>query len=426
MDSTLQDLCDSLDSLAKEILTTSSSNYTLTEQFGWNCPALNRIDIADLSSDISTKIKNLNPHTLDEKLVERIELIPVKIELFRTTTFPQLFNSNCVNAIPSYMALIQWINIVLEPIFSWQVLQDNKALPTQLSRRLRSIQLELENIVPEKLKIESQIKLIQNATEAAESLPTDLESLKEARKKVDVFSSDSAKLFGKIETYHTEIQELSKNILNKKKETDLLVEQCEEAYRITTTKGLASSFEERANKLSNTMWIWVVGLMLTLTIGSIIGASRFESLTKALKDANTNWGIIWIDIAISIVGLAAPIWFAWISTKQINQRFRLAEDYAFKSSVAKAYEGYRKEASRIDEAFEARLFSSALSRLEEAPLRLVENENHGSPWQELLSSSAFLKAMDIVPELKDKFISIAKEGSEKIEKVLKNKEEKEE
>lgn len=421
MDSTLQNLCDSLDDLAETILTSSASDKTFTEQFGWNCPPLTSIDISSFSSDLSNKIKKLKPDTIDDELVEPIELIPEKIEVFKTTTLPHFFNSNCASAVTSYMSLIQWINILIDPIFSWEVLQDNKALPTQLTKRLRSIQSELENIIPEKLEIESQIKLIQDATEAAESLPTDLQSLKEARKKVDDFSSDSAKLFGKIETYHNEIQELSKKILDKKIETDLLVEQCEDAYRITTTKGLASSFEQRANKLANTMWIWVVGLIFTLIAGSLIGSSRFEILTKALKDSNPNWGIIWIDIALSIVGLAAPIWFAWIATKQINQRFRLAEDYAFKSSVAKAYEGYRKEASRIDEAFEARLFSSALSRLEEAPLRLVENENHGSPWQELLSSPAFLKAMDVVPELKNKFISLAKESSEKIETIIKPK-----
>lgn len=421
MNSTLQELCDSLDDLAKSILSTYSNNQTLTEQFGWNCPPLNRSDIASLSSDISNKIKELNLDSVDEILQNRLEEIPEKIKLFKDTTFPQLFNSNCLNAITTYMAMIQWINHAIEPIFSWQILQDNKALPTQLTRRLRSIQAELDVIIPEKNKIESQIEIINSATEAAESLPTDLESLKDARKKVDVFSTDSAKLFGKIETYHNEIKVLSKNILDKKIETDLLVEQCEEAYRITTTKGLASSFEQRANKLSNTMWIWVIGLIISLVIGSIIGSARFETLTTTLKNSNPNWGIIWIDISLSFLGLAAPIWFAWIATKQINQRFRLAEDYAFKSSVAKAYEGYRKEASRIDETFEARLFSSALSRLEEAPLRLVETENHGSPWQELLSSPAFLKAMDIIPELKDKFISIAKEGSGKIENIIKTK-----
>ena len=104
------------------------------------------------------------------------------------------------------------------------------------------------------------------------------------------------------------------------------------------------------------------------------------------------------------------MWFAWMATKQIGQRFRLAEDYAFKASVAKAYEGYRKEAARIDEAFEARLFSSALTRLEEAPLRLMEQTTHGSPWHELVTSDVFRKAMDQIPELKDQFIEITKAG----------------
>ena len=67
-----------------------------------------------------------------------------------------------------------------------------------------------------------------------------------------------------------------------------------------------------------------------------------------------------------------------------GERFRLSEDYAFKASVSKAYEGYRREAANLDEAFAARLFSSALTRLDEAPLRLVETENHGSPWHELI------------------------------------------
>lgn len=121
-------------------------------------------------------------------------------------------------------------------------------------------------------------------------------------------------------------------------------------------------------------------------------------------------GSIWLHIVLSILSLGAPIWFAWVATKQISQRFRLSEDYAFKASVAKAYEGYRKEAARIDESFEARLFSSALSRLEEAPLRLVESDTHSSPWHELISSPQFQKALETLPELRDKFIELAKDG----------------
>ena len=80
----------------------------------------------------------------------------------------------------------------------------------------------------------------------------------------------------------------------------------------------------------------------------------------------------------------APLWFAWLASKQIGQRFKLAEDYAFKASVAKAYEGYKTEAARLDKDFEARLFSSALTRLEEAPLRFMNNTEHSSPVHEMI------------------------------------------
>jgi hypothetical protein len=125
-----------------------------------------------------------------------------------------------------------------------------------------------------------------------------------------------------------------------------------------------------------------------------------------------------MQIVLSALSVGAPLWFAWLATKQIGQRFKLAEDYAFKASVAKAYEGYRREAARIDIAFESRLFSSALARLEEAPLRLIGATEHGSPFHELISSDAFLKAMEAVPALKTKFIDVFKQslpGGSKLE-----------
>lgn len=410
MDKSLEKVCLALDELAKKLLTITTDDRTMTELYGWNCPALTRHDISNLVNNISNRIKENDINILDEILLKEILKIPLRINIFLTTTFPQLSNSNFLNAMTSLTALIDWINQTISPIFSWKVLQDNKALPNQLAKRLRSIQIELDNLIPDKETLESQIKLIQDATDAAESLPTDIDTLKEARKKIDTISTDSAILFGKIDTFHKDADDYSSKIQIKKEEADKLVEQCEEAYRITTTKGLAAAFDQRANKLSQTMWIWVVGLLLSLIAGGFIGASRFQALAKSLAATNPQWGAIWIDIVLSIIGLAAPIWFAWLATKQINQRFRLSEDYAFKASVAKAYEGYRKEAARIDASFEARLFSSALSRLEEAPLRLVETDSHGSPWHELFSSTAFQKAMNTVPELKEKFIEIAKEG----------------
>lgn len=189
-----------------------------------------------------------------------------------------------------------------------------------------------------------------------------------------------------------------------------LIDQCEAAYHITTTKGLAGAFDQRAEKLAWSMWTWVAGLVAALGIGSLIGSQRLDILSAALQATNPNWGGIATHVILSLLSVGAPLWFAWISTKQIGQRFRLAEDYAFKASVAKAYEGYRKEAARIDPEFEAKLFGSALARLDEPPLRLVETGNHGSPWHELANSDAVRRTFDAVPELQDKVIALLREG----------------
>lgn len=113
----------------------------------------------------------------------------------------------------------------------------------------------------------------------------------------------------------------------------------------------------------------------------------------------------------SFLSIAAPVWLSWVATKQINQRSKLQEDYAFKASVATAYEGYRREAARFDKKLEARLFGSALTRLEEAPLRLVEGDVYGSPWHELVAHPSFKDALNKLPDLRSAFTGLLQRKS---------------
>jgi len=412
MHSTIQQIIESLEDLSQLIIGVNSIDTTLTENYGWNTPALNRHDLANMALVIADKLRASNIDVVDDALNTKLEDIPDRLIIYKRDSLPQIMNSsNAVNGVQVYIAMIEWVSLMIEPLFSWELLGDNKAMPSQLARRLRGLQIELNNLVPDKELIEEQIKLIKDATETAESLPTDLESLKEARAQVNQFSSNSAELYGKIDTYFKEIETTAKKIEVKYTEAEAIVKQCDEAYRVTTSKGLAGAFDQRATRLSSSMWVWVGGLLVALALGAWIGAHRVELLSELIKSPKPQWGGIWIHLVLSLLSISAPIWFAWLATKQINQRFRLSEDYAFKASVAKAYEGYRREAARIDEAFEARLFSSTLSRLEEAPLRLVESDPHGSPWHEFISSPSFKSAIDTIPELKETFIKIVTKGA---------------
>lgn len=416
MNKEFERLCDTLDSLGDSVETGWSDNRLLNEAFNWQHPPLNRFDLADIPRLLSVRIRDANVQIKDPEILKLVDSIPAKINSFISTTLPYFYNGHGSASIPAYFGLMDWISNIIEPEISWLVHNEPNAMPVQLSRKLKVLMAKINDIDVDQERLNSQIKLINDATETAESLPADLHDLREARKKVDSISSEALKSTAKISTAKETVDQLLSEIQSNKDVADKLVNNCEDAYRITTSKGLAGSFDQRAMQLTNSMWIWVIGLLGSLVAAWFIGTQRVTILTTALSGPNTEWGLVFAHAFLAFASLGAPLWFAWISTKQIGQRFKLAEDYGYKASVAKAYEGYRKEAARIDKNLEARLFESALSRVEEAPLRLVENTSHGSPWHELASSSAFKDALSNIPEFRDKVLNLANIAMPRAEK----------
>lgn len=136
---------------------------------------------------------------------------------------------------------------------------------------------------------------------------------------------------------------------------------------------------------------------MALAAGGYFGSTQLHALSELSKVPNASTSVIVLNLLLSLLSVGAPVWFAWLATKQIGQRFRLAEDYAFKASISRAYEGFRRETARFDKDMEAKLLTSALTRLDELPLRLVETDSHGIPWHELASSNAIKQAMKTVP-----------------------------
>lgn len=407
MNEEIENLCDALDKLGDAVQKGWNDNRILNEAFGWGHPALDRTELAYLPKAISEKIRAVNLETNDESFLQIIDGIPDKLEKLKSNTLPYFFNGNGFQAIPAYITTLDWISSVIEPHISWVVSNDPNSMPPAISRRLKGLQARIQQIDVDQDRLNKQIKLINEATEAAESLPSDLEDLKVARKKVDSIEKDVLKTASKVSMAKEEVEKLLVFINENKSVSDQLVSNCEDAYRITTSKGLAGAFEQRAKQLAWSMWVWVAGLLCALGAAWYVGAQRIEILTSSLSTPDPKWGMVLMHFMLAVVSLGAPLWFAWLSTKQIGQRFKLAEDYGFKASVAKAYEGYRKEASRIDQKLEARLFESALTRVEEAPLRLVEGTSHGTPWHELAESSGFRDALKNIPEFRDKVFSLA-------------------
>lgn len=410
MDKQLEAACAALDTLASTVVSAWSSDATICEGIGWYGPALTKHDLASLASTLAVDIRSTQIDATPPHLQALIADVPRRLTVLQANTLPQMFSGNAGQAIPAYVSTIQFIRASVLPGIGWLALPDQRALPTNLARRARAAQAELDQLTPSLEQLSRQMKDIQAAHAAADNLPIDLQALEEARDKLSKSFKEATLAEEKIKQAWLDAERHTNSAKSSSEEAQKLIKQCEAAYQITTTKGLAGAFDQRAGRLAWSMWAWVVGLVTALAIGSIIGAHRLEILSLALQTDNPNWGGIALQAVLSLLSVGAPLWFAWLATKQIGQRFRLAEDYAFKASIAKAYEGYRKEAARIDPEFEHRLFGSALTRLDEAPLRLVETGSHGSPWHEVANSDALRRAFDAAPELRDKMFELARGG----------------
>ncbi|EZP37486.1 hypothetical protein [Janthinobacterium lividum] len=436
----IQTICEALDRLADAVVTAfpHQTDQLFSDYWTWQVPSMTRRDLSLVVRSIADDLRLADPESYPDSFKSLILNVPARIAFLQATTLPTAYAGN-PQAFPAFLDTLRNIRENLMPAVGWTPVPAKASMPVNLVRRVSAAKgrlEELESAIPE---LAGKVTAINSAHLVAENLEVDLQALAEAKEaiertaketdlnsaKVELSASQSATVLEtmqkraestlddvqrKTEAALEEAEKKAKSAMDKlekyEETAQKLIAQCEAAYHITTTKGLAGAFDQRAASLAWSMRGWVAGLAAALIAGSLIGASRLSTLAAVLTEATPNWPAIVSHIVLSVLGVGAPLWFSWLATKQIGQRFRLSEDYAFKASVAKAYEGYRKEAAVLDPEFQATLFRSALTRLDEAPLRLVEAEQHASPWAEILNSDAVKNALKIAPDLPMRMMSL--------------------
>ena len=334
-------------------------------------------------------------------------------------TIPNMWG-NANYAVPAFMLTIQGLRKVLSAALATDNRADTMRRLRNLKAQVTRMEAQFNDLEPTASSITAMAKRIADAHDAAEQLPETLESLREARQAI-------SRIYDEVNANRDEVgnsRKISDEIVGELRRIEAIAEdvlqRCETAYAAATSVGLAASFDERSKSLSYSMWFWVAGLAGALLVGGILGTMQIRELLNVLNVNTASESVIVMNAILSLFSVGAPIWFAWLATKQIGQRFRLSEDYAYKASIARAYEGFRREAARIDKGMEAQLLASALNHLDELPLRLVEDDSHGSPWHELASSEVVKNAMRSVPgfagqvkELASKAVEAVKRPKEK-------------
>lgn len=401
----LETLVNSLTAL-REGLKNQADKRRFSEIWGAHVvPPITVQDVAVLVTHILEKLDAVDWEKTDQEDIDYLNAQAPDIDLCISNIVPHLFSQP--QAIVSLMSFIFSLESIVAANIGFGELKGTLALPVTLHKQTRLAKERLEQASSALDDIDRKLEQIQNAYNAAENFPTTQKDLEDGLKELE--RTKKAALTNELAAQVSAEKARAKN-----EELDLLVEHAQsvlknvkEAYRAATTQGLAQAFSERQKALSDSTRLWVGLLAASLVCAAGIGQLRFPAIMSALS-ANPQWGIVSLNIAISALSIAPAIWLAWMATKQIGQRFRLAEDYGYKAALAKAYEGYRNEAARLDPMFEAQLFATALGRLDELPLRLVEPDAPGSPLHELFKSTEFKDAVNLVPGLRERIVAVLK------------------
>ncbi|WHA40569.1 hypothetical protein [Agrobacterium larrymoorei] len=419
---TVSDIADSVANLKSRLSSTLVSRgwgeqVPLNNIQGY-LPSYSIAHIGDYVDYTEARIRSLTSEDLKNTDVSQfVAKIP---ELCAAINIQQLANdpTTTINGLMTTLSMIhsRLPSVNVRPIkIDWESVKDKSTLPKDLLQRLRAVESRLTSLEPRAGEIDRKITDIEAAHEAAEQLPQDLAELSEKRSQVNGIVAESESLFEGAKKVSEKIEEVSSSAIAARErmaaaeeQAEKLIERSEQALRGSTGVGLAKAFENRQQKLSLAGTTWVAGLVVALLAALGIGAYRISALQSVLNNESPA-NIVWMNVILTVFGIGGPVWFAWLSTKQISVSFRLAEDYAFKAAISKAYEGYRSEAISIDPDLQKRLFASALDRFEESPIRLMEKETHSSPLQELLANPAIRKSLEGVPGIADKIIALIPE-----------------
>ncbi|WP_223570260.1 hypothetical protein [Pseudomonas sp. BF-R-26] len=381
-----------------------AGNFNIAHS-NWSFPGLNVDDIVAAIAEVRNVLAEIGDD-VGEK-AGAVEAYLPRLQFYRANSVPQIWG-NSQAALSSLFMTLGGLKRAAAPLLKSH---DVKELANGIrlsGRQLKTVESRINNLTARSESLDSVVREIESAHEAAIQLPEDLETLSDARAQLQQLLSDAEKDRVHILSARDAAETAQQQLIDAASEATEVVKKANLAYSTATSQGLAAAFADRSSRLGVSMWMWVAGLVLSLGLGSYFGKDQLQHLAELITAPNVTGTAIAINFVLSILSVGAPIWFAWLSTKQIGQRFRLSEDYAFKASISKAYEGYRREAHRIDPVLESQLLRSALSRLDEQPLRLVESASYGSPWHELMSSVAVKEAMKSIPGFAAQIAQIAK------------------
>ncbi len=327
MNEKLNDLKEKLNNLHTAISSINFPQQDFIDVNNYQYPFLHSEDLVYFPKMLSEKIGRMTKFEPSENDVEIIDSIIYSLDKAQLNLNHLNHSSTNISgpAIASYLVSMLYISAELNELFSFEILNNKELLPKKIINRLGLYQSNLQVIGEKMGDLEGKIDTINEAYDAAESLPTTLKSLRETNEEINQLNESSEKNANsiggileqakyeskEINEIKTAVTQLHNNVakeagdyLNELKiKAQGYIDKCEEAFRTTTSKGLAGAFEDKAKKLNASIRLWVAGLITALGAGAVVGYTRLHALEAYLSNPNASGIKLTIQLILSMLSV---------------------------------------------------------------------------------------------------------------------------
>ena len=195
-----------------------------------------------------------------------------RLQHLQSQTVGQLW-SNSAQAVPAYLFTLIGLRKALIPVLTDDGHAQAVVKLKKLATQLRGMEGRLSGLEPRTASLALMVERIEHAYNAADQLPADLESLSEARHKMDELVKEAMKDQGSLSSIREQADRTGKQLNQSAEDAKAVLVRCETAYSAATSVGLAAAFSERSTALSRSMCFWVAGLVVALVAGAYFGSS---------------------------------------------------------------------------------------------------------------------------------------------------------
>ena len=312
------------------------------------------------------------------------------------------FKTNLENKINELSDKLENFSNFYENLFNWD--EENKPIKTEIEWYIENLTWKLDNIQTKYDTLIDWDNWIIKYYETSKSQKDEIKwLLDEVNPLVNKINEYYDKIFWKEDENWNRKWWIKEEIEKRKQEYTDLKNKIESLLSWATSVWLAAAYQKHKKTFTWQKWLW--SIIFILSLAGMILSYLFIKIDNIPEIQAWWWGFVRFLIRFPIT--VPFIWLALFSWKQQNKYQRLEQEYAYKESLCKSFEWYRKEIEKFEDTESAKqlqinLFNVIIKMSSYNPSITLESKSNNE-------KSPYWTAMEKAPDLVESFWKTVKQ-----------------